>query len=43
MATVLKGRKGRAVFKHADKVGAMGSSSDKEWYAEDEDSDDEDG
>ncbi len=42
-ATVLKGRKGRAVFTDADKVGAADDSSDEEWDGEeDEDSEKED-
>ena len=40
-ATVLKGRKGRAVFTKADQVAA--NSSDEDWDSLDDDSEDEDG
>ena len=41
-ATVLQGRKGRAVFARAEQV-APTDSSDEDWDPEDEDTDDEEG
>ena len=41
-ATVLQGRKGRAVFARAEQV-APTDSSDEDWNPEDEDTDDEEG
>ena len=42
-ATVLKGRKGRAVFTRAEQVAATECSSDDAWEPEDEETDDEEG
>jgi len=44
-ATVLKGRKGRAVFTRAEQVAlaATECSSDDEWEPEDEETDDKEG